>query len=267
MLINIIIFLFIPLITYSYKTQPTQWLCTDASNPIPNSAPACLPGYVIDIEDVLYESSTDNTCSGITLCRIENKNTLLFACNRKRTCNVDPNHLNFYINSTCGSTVRLYVKYNCVPVIHEQKDYLCEASTPRRARIGDINLSCQRNYRLFIKTALIGISIKQQDDTNKSPFKCTKDTQFSCSYNVPNAYNDVCDSQFRDGYDYQCKIRYNDRPLLKDCPYGMTSNFSMVEYLCIPGKFSYANLYIDLMSRLVLSPTYDKHFNTNRLQT
>ncbi|CAF4269134.1 unnamed protein product [Rotaria magnacalcarata] len=237
MLIDSVIFLFIIQITYSYKTNPTSWICTESTNEISSSLPACLPGYTIDIEDVVYESTTDNSCRGTTLCHIENKNTLLFACNRKRTCNIDTNNLHFHINSTCGSTKRFFVTYRCLPVIQEQKDYLCDASTQRRARLGDINLSCEKNYRLYIKMASIGISIKQQDESNKNRFKCNKDTPTICNSNVPNAYRGVCDSQIRDGNDDQCKIRFNERPMLKDCQHGITSNFSMVEYLCIPGEY------------------------------
>ncbi|CAF4530965.1 unnamed protein product [Rotaria socialis] len=235
MLIESVIFLFIIQIAYSYKTNPTSWICTESANEISSSLPACLPGYTIDIEDVVYESTTDDSCRGTTLCHIENKNTLLFACNRKRTCNIDTNNLHFHINSTCGSTKRFFVTYRCLPVIQEQKDYLCDASTQRRARLGDINLSCEKKYRLYIKMASIGISIKQQDELNKNRFKCNKDTPTICNSNVPSAYRDVCDSQIRDENDDQCKIRFNERPTLKDCQHGTTSNFSMVEYLCIPG--------------------------------
>ncbi|CAF3713697.1 unnamed protein product [Rotaria sordida] len=238
MLIKIILFFFIFQISYTYKANPTSWLCIDSTNQLSNTFPSCLPGYVIDIEHVYYESTNDNSCNGITLCRIENKNTVLFACNRKRTCHIDINTLNFHINSTCSTTKRLYIEYRCLPIIQEQKDYLCESSTSRRIRVGDINLSCERNYRLHITKALIGISLKSSQDeiNNKNRFKCNKDTQTTCIYNIPNAYYDVCNSQLKDGNDDQCKIRYNERPTLKDCEYGMTSNFSMVEYLCIPGN-------------------------------
>jgi hypothetical protein len=232
MFVQLIIF-FLFKTSYSYKTTTSPYICTDTPNEIPRTLPSCLPGYIIDIENVIYESTTDNSCSGITLCRIQNKNTLLFACNRKRTCSIDPNNLRFHINSTCGSTIRLFTEYRCLPVMQEQKDYLCEASTARR---GDINLSCERNYRLVITTALIGISVK--DETAKNRFKCNKDTQSICNHYIPNAYQDVCNSQSQHGNGDQCKIRYNERPTLKDCQYGGTSNFSMVEYTCIPGKIT-----------------------------
>ncbi|CAF4274020.1 unnamed protein product [Rotaria sp. Silwood2] len=235
MLIEICFFLYTLQISYTYKTSPTPWLCTDSTNDISNPYPSCLPGYIIDIENVVYESTNDNSCTGLTLCQIENKNTVLFACNRKRTCHIDINTLHFHINSTCHTTKRLYIKYRCLPIIQEQKDYLCESSSQRRIRSGEINLSCIRNYRLYITNALIGISIKQQqDEINKSSFKCNKDTQTICNYNIPNAYHDVCDSQLKHGSDDQCKIKYHERPTLKDCQHGMASNFSMVEYLCIP---------------------------------
>jgi hypothetical protein len=184
----------------------------------------------------MYESTINNLCSGLTLCQIENKNIFSFACNRKRTCQIDINTLRFHINSTCGTTVRFYTYYRCLPVIQEQKDYLCESPSAiqRRIPLGDINLACERNYRLYITKALIGISLKQQDDmiTTKNRFKCNKDTQSTCNYNIPYAYRDICDNQSKD----QCKIKYNDRPMLKDCQYGMTSNYSMVEYSCIPSE-------------------------------
>ncbi|CAF1245721.1 unnamed protein product [Adineta steineri] len=238
MLMNILFVLFIFLISnsYSYNTNPTSYLCTDSLTEIPQKLPSCLPGYIIDIENVFYESTVDNSCSGTTLCRVENKNSLQFACNRKRRCNVNIDNLRFHINSTCGTTVRFYTKYRCLPVIQEQNDHLCEPlSSSRRLALGDIKLECQRNYRLHITSALIGISIKKQDELTKNHFKCNKDTQTVCNSYVPNAYRDVCDNPLRPTYDDHCTIKYNERPALKDCPYGMTSNFSLVEYLCIPG--------------------------------
>jgi len=230
----LLLLLFIFQSSYSYKPNPTQFICIESTDRISQTLPSCLPGYVIDIENVIYESTRDDTCSGTVLCQIENKNTLLFACNRKRTCHIDINNLRFYINSTCNSTIRFFVQYRCLPVIQEQKDYLCESSTLRRPTLGDINLSCIRNYRLHITMALIGISLKQQDETGiKNRFKCGKDTQTICNNYIPNGYRDVCDSQSKQ----ECKITYNQRPMLNDCQYGMTSNFSLVEYLCIPGKF------------------------------
>jgi hypothetical protein len=198
--------------------------------------PSCLPGYAIDIEDVVYESTVDGSCSGSRLCSLHNKNTLTFACNHKRTCNVAIRDFRFHINSTCGSTVRFFTKYRCLPVIQEQKDYLCEASTARRTSLGDINLSCPRNYRLHITMALIGVNIKQQQHEETSPSarnhpKCNKDTYWICTYYVPDGYRDVCNNR-----NDQCKIKYNERPALKGCPYGVSSNFSLVEYSCIPGR-------------------------------
>jgi hypothetical protein len=222
-------------IIYSYKTNPTDYICIESINGISQTLPSCLPGYVLDIENVIYESTRDDTCSGMVLCRIENKNTFAFGCNRKRTCQIDLNNLRFHINSTCSSTIRFFVQYRCLPVIQEQKDYLCESSTSRRPSLGDINLSCIRNYRLHITTAFIGLSLKQQDETigTKKIFKCNKDTQTTCINYIPNNYRDVCDSQSK----HECKITYNQRPMLKDCQDGITSsNFSLVEYLCIPGK-------------------------------
>jgi len=80
--------------------------------------------------------------------------------------------------------------------------------------------------------ALVGISVKPQDPTNKNHFQCNKDTYWLCNYYVPDAYRNVCNN--RNGN--QCQIRYNDRPRLKGCSYGESSNFSLVEYLCIPGE-------------------------------
>jgi hypothetical protein len=237
MLIKIfLVLLFIFQLTYSYQSTPTQFICAEPLNGLTQTLPSCLPGYILDIENVIYESTSDNTCSGPVLCQIENKNTFLFACNRKRSCQIDINTLRFQINSTCGTTIRFFVQYRCLPVIQDQKDFLCESSTLRRPSLGDINLSCMQNYRLHIITASVGISLKQQDEAKKS-FKCNKDVQTTCNTDVPNGYRDVCDKQSRQ----ECKITYNQRPMLKDCPYGMTSNFSLVEYLCIPGKFDRKN--------------------------
>jgi hypothetical protein len=233
---NCFVLLFIFQISYSYKSHSTQYICIESTNGISQTLPSCLPGYVIDIENVIYESTRDDTCSGTVLCQIENKNTFLFACNRKRTCQIDINTLRFHINSTCSSTIRFFVQYRCLPVIQEQKDYLCESSTLRRPSLGDINLSCIRNYRLHITMSLIGISLKQHDETTtttiKNRFKCNKDTQTICNNYISNNYQDVCDIQSKQ----ECKITYNQRPELKDCQYGMTSNFSLVEYSCIPGN-------------------------------
>lgn len=229
---NFFLNLFIFHLTYSYKSHPTQYICIETISGITQALPSCLPGYVIDIENVFYESTRDDICSGTTLCQIENKNTFLFACNRKRTCQIDINNLRFQINSTCGSTKRFFVQYRCLPVIYEQKDYLCESSSTRRPSLGDINLACARNYRLHITNALIGLSLKPQEET-KTRFKCNKDTQTICNNFITNDYQDICQRQPKQ----ECKITYNQRPMLNDCQYGAPSNFSLVEYSCIPGKY------------------------------
>lgn len=207
----------------------------DSTVEISQKLPSCLPGYVIDIEDVVYESTIDGKCSGKSLCSIHNKNTLLFACNQKQVCSVEIRHFRFHINSTCGSTVRFFTKYRCLPVIHEQKDFLCESSL-RRPNAVDIKLSCQRFYRLHITLALVGISIKQQADENQQRFKCNKDTYWLCNHYVPDAYRSVCSSQLNRGVGDFCEIKSYDRPRLKGCQYGEMSNFSLVEYSCIPGN-------------------------------
>ena len=103
-------------------------------------------------------------------------------------------------------------------------------------RLGDIKLSCMNNYRLHITNALIGISLKLQDDlTIRNRFKCNKDTPTVCNTYVPNNYHDICYSQSK----YECKITYDQRSILKDCQYGTISNFSLVEYLCIPGRITF----------------------------
>ena len=236
MLIKIFLLLFIFPIAYSYKSNPTQYICTETSDPRTQTLPSCLPGYVLEIENVIYESTRDNTCSGTVLCQMENKNTVFFACNRKRTCQMDLNNLRFHINATCGTTIRFFIQYRCLPVIQEQKDYLCDSSTTRRPSLGDINLSCMRNYRLHITMALIGISLRQNEETAavaaKNRFKCNKETPTACTAYVPDGYRDICDGQSKQ----ECKITYNQRPTLNDCPYGTVSNFSLVEYSCIPGK-------------------------------
>lgn len=219
---------------YSYKSNPTSYICIENSTERNPVLPSCLPGYVLDIENVIYESTRDNTCSGITQCQIENKNAFIFACNRKRTCQIDLTKLAFHINSTCGTTMRFFVQYRCLPVIQEQKDYLCESFTPRRPSSSDINLSCMRNYRLHITKASVGMSLKSsQDEFNpKNRMKCNRETETICVSDVPNAYRDVCQNQRK----HECKITYNQRPMLNNCPEGSSSNFSYVEYLCIPGE-------------------------------
>jgi hypothetical protein len=140
------------------------------------------------------------------------------------------------MNSTCGSTVRFYIKYRCIPVIQEQKDYLCD-SPIRRGNSPDINLSCENDYRLYIKMALVGIRARQQDQSMKNHFVCNKDTYWDCNVYVPDGYRNVCNNQLNRGYGSQCQIRYTDRPRLKGCPHGEASDFSLVEYMCIPGNY------------------------------
>lgn len=228
------------LVSFAYETNPTPWFCTDpnaldSTIEISQKLPSCLPGYAIDIEDVVYESTTDGKCSGKSLCSLHNKNTLTFACNHKQTCNVEIRHFRFHINATCGSTVRFFTKYRCLPVIHEQKDYLCESSK-RRPNLADIKLECARYYRLHITLALVGISVKQQDDMIQQHFKCNKDTYWLCNHYVSDAYRNVCSNQLNHGSGDRCEIRPNDRPRLKGCQHGEVSNFSLVEYSCIPGN-------------------------------
>lgn len=230
-------------IIHAYEQSLTPWFCTkpntlDSSIETSQTLATCLPGFDIDIDDVVYESTTDGECSGKKLCSLHNKNTLTFACNHKRICNLKIRHFRFHINSTCGSTVRFYIKYRCLPVIHEQKDYLCD-SLIRRGNSPDINLSCENDYRLYIKLALVGINIQQHDQSNRPQhFQCNKDTYWVCNQYVPDSYRNVCNNQLNRRYGSQCEIRYNDRPRLKGCQYGETSNFSLVEYLCIPGNIS-----------------------------
>ncbi|CAF1399920.1 unnamed protein product [Adineta ricciae] len=231
---TIVSILFIIEISTSSNTNLTPYTCIEPTDKPSSNLPSCLPGYIIHIENVMYESTTDDTCSGTARCRIENKNTLLFACNRKRTCSINITDLRFSINSTCGSTRRVYTTYRCLPVIYDQTDFLCESSAGRRVTSGDINLSCARNYRLYIKTALAGISLRQQADQTGNRFKCNRDTPTICTTPTQNDYRYICDNQLKQGNGAECKIRYNERPLLRDCPYGTVSNFSMVEYSCIP---------------------------------
>ena len=229
-------------VLHAYEQSLTPWFCTkptalDSSVETPPTLASCLPGFAIDIEDVVYESTTDGECSGRRLCSLHNKNTLTFACNQKTLCNLKIGHLRYHINSTCGSTVRFYIKYRCLPVIQEQKDYICDSSSRRAGQqSADINLSCENNYRLYIKMALVGISVRPQGESTRTRFQCNKDTYWLCNHYVPDAYRNVCTNQLNRGYGSQCEIRYNDRPRLKGCPYGEASNFSLVEYLCIPSK-------------------------------
>lgn len=235
-------------IVHSYKPNPTQYICIDNSTERSQTLPSCLPGYVVEIDNVIYESTRDQSCSGITQCQIENKNSFLFACNRKRTCQIDLSTLAFHINSTCGTTKRFFVQYRCLPVIQEQKDFLCESFTSRRPSLSDINLSCLRNYRLHITKASIGVSLKsQQDEFNpKNRFKCNRETETVCVMDVPAGYREICRSQSKQ----ECKISYNQRPTLNNCPYGTASNFSYVEYSCIPGKTLSKTLFFLSMNYL-----------------
>ena len=85
--------------------------------------------------------------------------------------------------------------------------------------------------------ALVGISVRQQGDSNRNRVQCNKDTYWLCNHYVPDSYRNVCNNQINRGYGSQCEIRYSDRPRLKGCPNGEASNFSLVEYLCIPSKY------------------------------
>lgn len=227
-------------ISYTYKTNPTPWFCTDpnaldSTVEVSRKLPACSPGYVIDIEDVVYESTVDGTCSGKSLCSTNYKNTLSFACNNKQICDVETRQFRFHINSTCGATVRFFTKYRCLPVIQERKDYMCELAA-RRSSSADINLTCERNYRLHLSMALVGISVKPQDTILRERFQCNKNTYWICNQYVSDAYRNVCNNQLNHGTGDQCRIRSNDRPRLKGCVHGEASNFSLVEFSCIPGK-------------------------------
>ena len=223
---------------YSYQTDPGKYYCVDSNLNGENSTTvaSCLPGYVIDIENVIVESTSDDNCWGTTRCQFEEKQLLFGACHRKRTCQIDIHQLRTYINATCGSTKRFFTKYRCLPVIQEQKDYLCESSSSRRVSLGDINLSCPRNSRIYINTALIGLSLKGQDESNKVRFKCNKETVAICQSYVSEIYRTICNKQLRLGSEDQCKIKFTDRPMLIDCPHGSASNYSMVEYYCVPSN-------------------------------
>lgn len=240
-------FQYLVFITFTYNTNPTPWFCTDpnaldSNVEINQKLPSCQSGYAVHIEDVTYESTSDGTCSGKSLCNYHNKNTLSFACNYKQKCDVDIRHSRFHINKTCGSTVRFFTKYRCLPVIQEHKNYLCEFST-RRANSGDINITCESNYRLHITMALVGISIRTQGESGKSRSKCNKNIHRVCEQYVLDAYHSVCSNQVNNGLGDQCKIRYSDRPTLTGCEYGQLSNFSLIEYSCIPGNFHVEKFY------------------------
>ena len=188
------------------------------------------------MEDVTYESTVDDTCSGETRCSVSNKNTLAFACNHKQRCNVNIRDFRYHINTTCGSTVRFFTKYRCLSVIQEQRDFLCQSSM-HGTNQGNIYLSCERHYRIHITMALVGISVKPQNSITRQRFKCDKDTYWLCNKYVSDAYRNACKHQLNQGSGDQCRIRYNDRPKLTECQYGQFSNFSLVQYSCIPGNF------------------------------
>ena len=219
----------------AYQTNLTPWVCIDDGNEFSPTLPSCLPGHKIHLESVVFESTDDDSCSGLARCRVTRNDVLIADCEGKRTCQMDVNNLRLRLNATCAMARRFYVKYRCLPVIQEQKDYLCEPSSARRVTVSDINLSCPRNYQIYITSAVIGISMKPQDDPSKARFKCNKDTQWTCSSSATEVYRDVCHRQVRSGSAEQCKIKYTDRATLDDCPHGVASNYSMVEYLCIPG--------------------------------
>jgi hypothetical protein len=220
----------------SYKTNPTSWVCIEPTNELSTPLASCLPGYVIDIDSVTFESTHDDSCSGISRCQSEQTHPLVSSCNRKRTCQLEIAALRFHLNSTCGSTKRFFIKYRCLPVIYEQKDYVCDSPSARRVTQGDINLSCARNFRIHITSAIIGMSLKPSDELSRARYKCNKDTISTCHFYASDNYRHVCTSQLTSTQEDQCKIRYHDRPGLNECSYGSTSNYSMVEYLCIPGK-------------------------------
>jgi len=217
----------------AYEQSLTRWFCAKP-NPADSSAEtfqtvaSCSAGYVIDIDDVVYESTIDGECSGQRLCSLQNKNTLTFTCNRKRLCSLKIQQLHFYINSTCQTANRFYIKYRCLPVIQTEKQYQCDSSTHRGSST-TIHLSCENFFRLYVKMALVGIS------TQQSSSLCDKNTYWLCNHYVPDAYRNVCNNRLSYTSGSQCDIHYNDRPRLKACPHGEYSNFSMIEYLCIPG--------------------------------
>lgn len=211
----------------SYQTDLTKYICIEQNS---TNIASCLPGYVIEIENVQIESTNDDACWGTTRCQIEDKFILSEFCFRKRICQVDLKKLNILINSTCGSTRRFFVKYRCLPVIQEQKDFICDSSSSRRNPNVDINLSCGRNSKIFIKTATVGLSVRENDEK----IKCNKDVQTTCSTDVSDIYRQICQNSFQNGNEDQCKIRSTERPTLENCFAGKTSNFSMVEYFCVP---------------------------------
>lgn len=146
------------------------------------------------------------------------------------------------MNATCQSTNRFYIKYRCLPVIQNENHYQCDSTVRRNI----INLSCENSFRLYIKMALVGIS------TQQSSALCDKNTYWVCNHYVPDSYRNVCNNRLSYAGGSQCDIHYNDRPRLKACPHGELSNFSMIEYLCIPGfkQISFfTNLNLDCFRR------------------
>ena len=81
---------------------------------------------------------------------------------------------------------------------------------------------------MYILNAFVGLAA-----SSKSAAKCGKETSSSCLNDVTPTYRSVCQ---RSNSKDQCKIRYQDRPNLSGCDESAMSNYSMVEYLCVPGK-------------------------------
>lgn len=168
------------------------------------------------------------------------------------------------MNATCQSTNRFYIKYRCLPVIQNENHYQCDSTVRRNI----INLSCENSFRLYIKMALVGIS------TQQSSALCDKNTYWVCNHYVPDSYRNVCNNRLSYAGGSQCDIHYNDRPRLKACPHGELSNFSMIEYLCIPGEGITADLpridicanddieYLSINRGLLHSPHYPYSLGT-----
>lgn len=76
--------------------------------------------------------------------------------------------------------------------------------------------------------------MKPQEVNRKIPWQCGKDTYWLCNYYIPDNYRNVCENQLSRNAGDQCQIRYADRPTLRGCEYRTNSNFSIVEYSCIP---------------------------------
>ncbi|CAF0809938.1 unnamed protein product, partial [Didymodactylos carnosus] len=108
--------------------------------------------------------------------------------------------------------------------IYDQKDFLCESVNSRRPP--EINLSCNHDYYLYITYAVLGITPK------KGSTACKKE-QWYCNQYVHHTYSKLCATSVKKD---SCTIRYEDRPPLKDCTYGIYSNFSLVDYSCIPNE-------------------------------